>query len=71
MLIRIEDRAIGTVEISTPDNAGMQQILDAICRAIGLFSCRYDGRDRYDFLSVLYDQIKSMREPGDGPKDFV
>ena len=71
MLIRIEERAIGTVEISTPDNAGMQQILDAMCRAISLFSIRYEGRDRYDFLSVLYDQIKSMRDPDDGPKDFV
>ena len=71
MLIRIEDPAIGKVEIVTPDKTGMQPILDAICSAIDIFSTRYDGRDRYDFLSVLYDQIKSMRDPDDGPKDFV
>lgn len=67
MLIRIEDKAIGSIEVGTPDDASMGLVISAITQAIAVFAARYHGRDRYDFLSILYDQVKASREGKDGP----
>lgn len=71
MLIRIESREIGSVEITTPDHALVGDHIAVIRQAIGIFSLRYHGRDRYDFLSILADELRDLREKDDGPADLI